>query len=150
MSSLRLPQALQNMSVPSRQGEGCLPLAKGTPELELSHRLGFHSDTGACARQVMQLSPRSVRQCVRSRVPVQLPCTLPRGRSHAPCWVRGSSGKISWNAHMEARWWMGAWGHLCPSFILQVSPQSWPGQWRLWGVGACVQGQPYSPQPPLL
>lgn len=37
VSSLHLPQALQNMSVPSHQGEGCFPLAKGTPELELSH-----------------------------------------------------------------------------------------------------------------
>lgn len=37
VSSLRLPQALQNMSVPSHKGEGCFPLAKGTPELELSH-----------------------------------------------------------------------------------------------------------------
>lgn len=43
---LPLPQALQSTSVSSQQREGCLPLAKGTPELEQSHRLCFHSDTG--------------------------------------------------------------------------------------------------------
>lgn len=72
-----------------------------------------------------QLSPRSVRWCVHSRVPVQLPCASPHGCSHALCWVQGSPGKVSWNTHVEARWWVGFWEHLRPSLILQVSSHSW-------------------------
>lgn len=74
--------------------------------------------------------------------PVQLPRTLSRGCSHALCWVRGSPGKVFWNAHVEARWWMGAWGRLCTSLILQVSPHSWEssglasGGCGGWGVCA--------------
>lgn len=46
VSFLPLPQALQSTSVSSQQREGSLPLDKGTPELEQSHWLCFHSDTG--------------------------------------------------------------------------------------------------------
>lgn len=90
----------------------------------------------------MQLSPRSVRWYVCSRDLVQLPSTLPRGCSHALCWVQGSPGKVSWNTHVEARWWVGVWEHLCPSLILQVSSHSWESSGLAVGDGTCVQGQP--------
>ena len=96
-------------TVPPQWGEGRASLAKGTPELEQSCRLGFHWDTGACKKQALRLSPRLLSGgCICPKDPSSSHEHCLVGCSCAPCWVPGGPGRVCQNALVEARWQAGA------------------------------------------